>query len=513
MRIRFAKKFFSLFAALALVMTLLPAALAEGEEQLNLEGGLVSGNVLQLVIYSSAAEAPSTENLSVEMDGQSVALKSVNPISYADPGTSYIFLCDTNTAVTERALPDMRTIAHTVVNSMGAQDNVLIAPLGATLGKDGFLDDADVLNAQIDSLQKGSEAQDLYSSMYDALKLLSESDGIRARKCLIVIADGLDDQISGVSEMELSKLVEQVQIPVYVIALTYNTKTDARVQAAKTITSFARLSPGGLSILLKTGGAADAANQILAERDKTYLAVLDASAVRAVTSADQANVKISMTNDAGALSSARTISLTGLPAAEATPEPSAEPAAEASAETTVTPAVSQAPAPTPEAKGDILALLKTLPVWAYYVAGAVLVLVIALIVILLLLKKQRRRKETGTIVRFDESGDKVVDTAGPDICLIRLGAEEQICCEMRMPDKLVIGGDPKRAQLPLSGNPAISPVQCRLIWKNGSIWVEELSKHQRTELNGVPVGRIAAVKTGDVLRLGSLEYRIFWEKR
>lgn len=507
MKTRFIKKILCAALTLALVLALMPAALAD-DAQLYLEGGNVSGDVLQLVFYSDAADTPSLDNLSVQVDGQDVALKSVNPLSYADPGTSYVILFDTNTAVTERALPDMQKIARTIVAGMGAEDNVLIAALGDEMNEKDFLDDADGLNSKIDAMASGTEPQDLYSSMYDALKLLSETDGLRARKCLVVMADGLDSQISGVSEMELSGLVEKAQIPICVVALTYGTTTDTRVEAAKTISGFARLSPAGLSILLTLNGAEDAANQILARRDNTYLAVLEGDAVRAATQAGEADFTLTLTTAAGdALTAGRTVSLDGLAAAQATPEPSAE--------VTPEPTATLTPVPTSAVDG-LWNKIAALPVWAYAAAGGALLLIIALIVILAVTGKKRRNKKNaavGTIVRFDPTSEEPAGADAPEICIIRLGREEQICCEMRMPAKLVIGGDPKRAQLALSGDPSIAPAQCRLVWRGGSIWVEEMSKKNRTLLNGALVEEATAVQPGDVLRLGAFDYRVFWEKR
>ena len=506
MRVRVTKKLFGLLIVLALVLAFIPTAIAAQDEQINLEGSVVSGDVLQLVFYSSAAPTPSVENITLEIEGNPVALKSVNPISFADPGTSYIFLLDTNTAVSERALSDMKTIVRTMVDKMGVQDNVLITPMGAEIDERNFTDDSPKLSAQIEALQKGNEPQDLYASMYNALKLLSESNGLRARKCLVVIADGLDGQISGISEMELANLVEKAQIPVYIVALTYNTKTDARVEAAKTVTSFARMSPGGLSILLTPGGAEDAANQILSQREKTFLAVVAADAVRTATSAEQANVKLSLTTDKGVISSTRNISLVALTGAK----PTTEPASGQVQQSVATPLPTASPT-SARTESSILSLLKRLPPWAYIVTGAVVVCVIALIVIISSLKRRRIKKE-GMVVRFDTSSAKHFNPDGPEICLIQLGDQERLCCEMQMPNQLVIGGDKKRAQLPMIENPTIAPAQCRLIWKNGSIWVEEMSKRQRTELNGVPINQSTPVKTGDVLRLGSFDYRVFWEK-
>ena len=88
MRFRTMKKFLMLAMALAFVLAGMPSALAQDEAQLQIAGGNVSGDVFQVVFYSSAPEAPTAETLSVLIDGQPVALKSVNPISYADPGTT-----------------------------------------------------------------------------------------------------------------------------------------------------------------------------------------------------------------------------------------------------------------------------------------------------------------------------------------------------------------------------------------------------------------------------------------
>ena len=144
-----------------------------------------------------------------------------------------------------------------------------------------------------------------------------------------------------------------------------------------------------------------------------------------------------------------------------------------------------------------------------------MLLVIALIVFLAVSGKKRGKKSAaaGTIVRFGPTSEQLDGADVPDICIIRLGKEEQICCEMRMPAKLVIGGDPKRAQLALSGDSSIAPAQCRLVWRGGSVWVEEMSRKNRTLLNGALVEEATAVQSGDVLRLGAFDYRVFWEKK
>lgn len=515
MRFRQMKRLLMLAMALAFVLAGMPSALAEDEAQLQIAGGNASGDVFQVVFYSSAPEAPTAETLSVLIDGHPVDLKSVNPISYADPGTTYVFLFDTNTAVTERALPDMKNIAKRVLAGLGTQDNALIAPLGGKISASDITDDADKLNAAIEALAKDESGTDLYSTMSDALKLLNGTDrSLRPRKCLVVMADGLDSSSSGISALELSSQISSSNVPIYMIALTYNTKTIQRVEAAKTISGFARQSPGGLNMMLKTDGVTveSAADAILAQHDLNYLAVLDSAAVRAVTQGDSAEITLNFAAASGSLFDTQTLSISSLPKTEAASESSPEPTAAA------------VESPQPEVGKDdgqgffsvVKEKLLALPGWVLWTAGAAVVVVIALIILLSALNKKKKKKTAapGTIVRFGTVSEETPGVpSAPDICVVRLGDKEKICCEISMPLSFAIGKDPKNAQLILADDPNIAPVQCRLIWKDGAVWVEEKSKKSKTLLNGSPIVRPVCLNSGDVLQMGSFEYRVFWEHR
>ncbi len=516
MRFRQIKKLLMLAMVLAILLPGAQSALAQDDAQLHIAGGNASGDVYQVVFYSSAPEAPMEETLSVQIDGQPVELKSVNPISYADPGTTYVILFDTNTAVTERALPDMKSIAERILAGMGTQDNALIAPLGGKIAASDITDDADKLNAAIDALAKDESGTDLYSTMSDALKMLSGTDrSLRPRKCLIVMADGLDNSSSGISALELSNQISTSNVPIYTIALTYNTKTVERVEAAKTISGFARQSPGGLSQMLKTDGVTveSAADLILAQHNMNFLAVLDSAAVRAVTQGDSAEVTLTFAADSGTVSDTQTLSLANLPLAEVVSEPSAEPTA----------AEEESPQPVinnDEKQGffdTVKEELLALPVWVLWTAGAAVVVVIALILLLAGLSKKKKKSKApapGTVVRFGTVSEETPGvSSAPDICVVRLGEKEKICCEITMPLSFAIGKNPKNAQLILSDDPIIAPVQCRLLWKDGAVWVEEKSKKSKTLLNGAPIVRPVCLNSGDVLQMGSFEYRVFWEQR
>ena len=92
------KRMHRTLAVVMLFLLLMPAgfaAHAADDARINLESANPSGDVLQLIFFSSAEEAPSLESLKIAMDGKPVAVDSINTIDYADPGTSYLFLFDT----------------------------------------------------------------------------------------------------------------------------------------------------------------------------------------------------------------------------------------------------------------------------------------------------------------------------------------------------------------------------------------------------------------------------------
>ncbi|MEA4914952.1 MAG: VWA domain-containing protein [Christensenella sp.] len=490
----------SLLLFCALSMGAFAAASAAGEARLNLESANVSGDVLQLIFYDDAEEAPSAENLSISVDGTVVPAISVNPIDYADPGTSYLFLLDTNTAVTERALPDMQSMAKSLVEKLGVNDNALILPIGQPIEAKAFSDDKDALNASVDALTRGDSETDLYSSMSDAIRLLENDTTLRPRRCLVVMADGLDNTSAGISALEVSNQVSQSHVPVYLVALTYNTKTPARVQAAKDISGIARLSPGGVSILLKNDGVttSDAVDSILAQREHTYLAALKGDAVRAAAKADTAEIALTQQAGVTALSATRTVSIAGLPtlapAATDTPAP----------RDTIAPSPTPAATPEPDDKDEV-----TLPLWVLYSAGGLVLLAILAVVIIATGKKRvKKQEQNGAIARFAKSEEPFVQPKqeNPAICIVLLGKQETIVFQGSISEPISLGEGEDSPILPKTAED--EAVISRLVWRDGTVWA--MQNREDVLVNGSPARKNACLSVGDVLRIADADYRIFY---
>lgn len=487
----------------ALLLPAFAAASAAGDARINLESANVSGDVLQLIFYSDAEEAPSPETLQVSIDGSPVAADSIHTIDYADPGTSYLFLFDTNTAVTERALPDMQSIAKGLIERFGAQDNALIAPIGQTIDARGFTDDKNALNTSIDALQRGYGATDLYTSVSDAVKLLENDATLRPRRCLVVMADGLDNTAGGISSLEVSTLVSQCHVPLYVVALTYNTGTQARIEAAKEISGIARLSPGGVSVLLKNDGVGtdETIERMLAQRTHTYLAVIKGETARAAAKGDAAEVTLTQTTANGTLSTARQISLAGLPTLAPTITPTPE--------STATPQPTPAPTETADEKAFV-----RVPSTLLYAAGAAAAAAIAASIVVVLVRKRRKKAESqpnGTIVRFTQpttpqaARQTASQPENPMICIVRLGEPEEIVFEGTLQKAILLG---EGEVTPILPETAAEQAKTRLVWREGTVWAMQNS--EGVLINGAQARTNACLNIGDVLHLGDADYRIFY---
>ena len=494
------------WAAILLCVMLIPvwtASAAEGEARLNLESANPSGDVLQLIFFSDAEEAPTAESLQISVDGTVVPAISVNTIDYADPGTSYLMLLDTNTAVTERALPDMQSIARSVIERLGANDNALIVPIGQEIDAKGFTDDPEKLTAGVDALMRKDTQTDLYSSISTAIRLLENDTTLKPRRCLVVMSDGLDNTSAGISALEVSTQVSQSHVPVYLVALTYNTKTPERVQAAKDISAIARLSPGGVSILLKNDGvtASDAVDAIFAQRAHTYLAALHADAVRAAAKSDSVEITLTHKTPAGELSATRKVGIAALPtlapAATNTPAPSE----------TVTLSPTPAAMPQPGVKGEV-----TLPLWLLYAAGAVVVIaILTALTIALTRKRGGKSAQKAAIARFDKTAAQEAPPAeeNPVICIVRLGEKEEIVFEGSLKEPILLGSGEKTPVLPKDADE--EEIETRLTWRDGTVWA--MQNRQGVLVNGAPARTNACLAVGDVLRVSDADYRIFYSAR
>lgn len=505
------------FLTLALSWAAAPAQADEAPSRLFIDGGKLQGDVLQIFFHTTSSDPPTVENTVVTIDGHEAPVRSIAASEYASAGVSYFLLADSSTSVIERATRDIRALSTAIARNLSPIDNLYIGQPGEDYAPDGFTNDVERLNERIRMLSSGASGKDLYQSIANALDLLADSPCTNPYKCLIVIADNMDNTAGGLSLIELREKVRERRIPVCTIALTYQTSNPVRIDAARDLSSIARLSPGGTAALLGTNhvNIQDAADAILSLRDANYVAVLHVDEVRALTSAATADFCVSITTQDQTMRAAQTLDIGALPipetAAAGTPAPGpkatpGESHAAAAAREETRSAPDRAPSPFP---------------YRLVIALAAAALVVAAGVLLCIRRQGCSRRPSAEAEREQPMipyaaqtpsiSKEDADFAGPRLMIIRLGGKETIRFQLDMTRPLLIGSDPQRVQLVLDEDTQVYATQCRLDWQDAQLWISALSPPGSTLLNNVPVSRDMPLKSGDVVHIGSVDYRVFWE--
>ena len=174
------------------------------------------------------------------------------------------------------------------------------------------------------------------------------------------------------------------------------------------------------------------------------------------------------------------------------------------------------------------------------IAGAAFALVLILALVVVLLQKRGKEEDDGEQEEWEDSdGREVTEAAlnvsydsvaaaggqgvtdkvqtaqkkGKDkvrITLFQIGPGETENYQLVVKDRVTIGRD-KSCQLSLSNDTALSGRHCSILYRDGSVYVEDKGSTNGTFVNGVPIVGEYKVEMDDILLIGSSEYRITWE--
>ena len=92
--------------------------------------------------------------------------------------------------------------------------------------------------------------------------------------------------------------------------------------------------------------------------------------------------------------------------------------------------------------------------------------------------------------------------------LEQLQRETEAPLELDMQERLVIGSDPKRAQLILDGTDGVA---CILTRQAGGLFIEPGDVAGEVLLNNRPVNEATPVASSDLIRLGQEDYILHWQ--
>lgn len=484
---------------------------------------------VQCASLADIGEDGETRQFTVTISGKECPVQSISTVEEAGEGVTFYCLVDVSGSMRQEQMEAAKEVLMAICEGLREQDNMVIGALGTTLEVSSFLTDREEIQSGIDALAAGSDYTAIYDAVTDSIAVLQSSKECNRKKCLVLISDGDDETEMGKTRNDAMRAIEDSRIPVYTVAVLRQSNTQQQRESAKKLGEFARQSVGGMDLVpaVNDYSAKEAGDLILGDIYKGLILTLDAS--QADLSRDEALLRVQLEMDSAVYSDDMYVYTADLsdgkepepPIPSATPEP--------------TP--SATPEPKPEPRPNRLLV---------YLAVLAALAVVALVVSALLIsrnrkkreeeerqeqerqQKERREQERQQQIEQEEQARRARASTLPSglIGSQTVGASAGVWYEVRFvaidhedivftlklqEGKAVTIGRNNKADMIFNPNDRhLSSVQCRLCCRQGAMNVWDMDSRNDTFVNGVPIHKIgmATVQNGDVMRLGSYEYRV-----
>lgn len=77
-------------------------------------------------------------------------------------------------------------------------------------------------------------------------------------------------------------------------------------------------------------------------------------------------------------------------------------------------------------------------------------------------------------------------------------------------DECILGKSPEYVHKVIEGSSSVSRKHCRICWRSGQFYIEDMGSLNHTYVNGILVknGECIPIQTGDMIQIADLEYEV-----
>ncbi len=491
-----------------------------------IQGYLAEEDRLFVFLSDFDPEAPSADRYSAFLNDTPV---SVSAADRADKQpVTYYCLADISGSLNDEQMEQEKSVLFAIRERLKPEDRMVIARLGNEIAASDYLADQDEIANLTEALVvQRTEDTNLYGGIVDSLNDLRTNQQATARKCLVILSDGQDDQKSSYTKDEVDRAVLASRIPVYSVAVmkSSESRNESRIQYAKILGGFSRESAGGiyfnpvLSENCET--ASDAGAFIIKSVNNGVRLTLDIAEID-MTAMPAGSVPLEIQYRFEDTAYTDTIEVRTMDLPSPTPQPT------------------ETPTPSPTPKPD--------PVTNSLLPWILIALALCLLIIVIFawkrkkqaeeerrrreeesrleeerrrqeeeqrrLEEERREKERAQNVKPKQAPEPIIPTRSVSFAAI---GYRNIYFHLRLPEgKAVTLGRDSRADFVLNPNDKkLSGVNTRVSLRDQYLLVTDAGSTNGTAVNGVPLTREMTVKLTDngLLRMGSYEYRVHFSPR
>ena len=519
--------------------------------QLNLESYRAADGKLSLYVNHNqgASFSAGKDAYSVSLGKEELEVIDVQTVGETGVPVTVQCLVDVSGSLDKSRMNVMKETLSCLVENLREGDSVCIIAMGDELRSSGFLTDKEEIQAQIEALEVLHEDTNLYKGIEESLLLLRTDTGASAKRCLLVLSDGAEDNTSGITREEVNAIVQDSHIPVYTVGMIKNSQNQSQLESVKILGSFARLSAGGRHYV---PALEDMSAEQIAEN--IWNSVLEGQVITVDTnglSPTGRELYLQVSVHADGIGTANTginvpdgdviteSTVTGEEERPASGESISEEESIAEEEESQVAEETGTLQEEPVRQGANVSLIACIG------TGILIIVILAVLVSKKRKKTAKQEPQSEQMqVNVEESEiqdltaeskellnqempdeDKLLADTTPDcepvsdnnpqkasllIQLIRVGISESKSFSLTVTESLTMGRNPELAVFSLPEDKSLSGLHCTFYYRNGSLFLEDNNSTNGTYVNGVPIKGIIRLNRDDILLIGSYEYRICW---
>lgn len=422
------------------------------------------------------------EQLTATVGSEVVPIARIQPFNTLNEGTAYIFLVDVSKSLRPEQFTQMQEAMRSWVTSIGPRDQAAILTIGndVQVGSD-FTADTAALAASVESLARLDDQTSLYDGLARAIEMSRRADeDLPARRVIVILSDGHDDVLGGMTHEEVLERVNTDPVPVYAIGLYQPPHTEWKEQGLRTLGTLARAS-GGILVRADTMPLSEIYEALRGRTREVFVAELSCGDCPR----DGSVYRLQLTARTGTRTLTDGLDVRFLPQS-----------------------------PIPRSEPDT-----RFPLWMIGFVGAVLLALLGSF----LLRGKRRRAGVGGVARVEENttpelreavvpmldADARRPAPAPHVRLIPLGVNSPGEAQtVTLDDQIRIGRNSSEADVTLPHDPEISGAHCTLIRRDSGVLIRDLDSTNGTRVNGVPIQGEHPVEDNDVIGIGRSELRL-----
>lgn len=521
----------------ALLFILLTCAFATVGSSLEIIHSMVDDERLVLVFKENSGQQFYYDNAEIRIGNTPLESCTVSTLDESDLPITTLFLVDSSRTVltgeTQRISQIAESFSENPTLSRGNRSTFFVQIFGDNITPVmGPTYDPDEM---VEEIRYTSETADYYYALSEAIDFFNEraESGIIEKQQIVLISDATRFSENNISEAQLRVKIKRSNAVIYGVVL-YNSLTEnvaaADLQRLQKLTGISH----GFVISSKEADQAhiDPAARIMTDILDCYVATGTITASIPRDSANTYGLTLSILNLDTKVSELDDKAYLRLPTVLPTETPTPTMTATFTATPTEMPTETPAPVPEeteipapeeedideePEKKVEIPEAFSAIYSWLYeysclfdsavpnyLIVGSGVLLLILIVVILSSVAK------AGKISRGKQPGGLCIDI---NICRLMSGNAESAAAHTKLyvNRSLLFGRTDSKNVIGLAGDDTVSAVHFKLTYSGGFVFIEDMGAANGTILNGSRIRTKEKVRSGDILLLGQLTYRIRFE--